>query len=91
LHSFWLPQISAPVFEKVLQQLQQSGNTVTPIMLVPNAGNPAYTVNGSGIVAQVVFDAANQRALVTILSKPFLVPVSYIEGKVREALRAARV
>jgi hypothetical protein len=88
-HAFWLAQITQPLLEKMLQQLRDTGNQVEPLMQVPSAG-PAYYVSGSGITATVSFDAVNQRALVQIRSKPFLVPVSYIESQVREALRVAR-
>lgn len=90
MHSFWLANVTRPTLDKMLQDLRDNGNSVEPIMIVPGPATAAYTVQGSGITAKVLYDTANLRALVTIEEKPFLVPVSYIEQKVRESLRVAR-
>lgn len=89
VHYFWLAHINQSLLEKMLDCLRATGNSVESLMRVPSGG-PSYVVNGSGIVAVVDYDVGNQRALVTIQSKPFLVPASMIEQKVREALKMAR-
>ena len=88
LHSFWLAQITQPLLDKVLAQLRANGSQVEPMIIIPP--RPAWKVNGSGVIASVLYDSVNQRALVQIDSKPFLVPVSYVEQQVREAVRQAR-
>lgn len=90
MHSFWLAQVSQPLLEKMFEQLRAGGSTVESFILDPVGSYPAWKVQGSGIIAQVAYDRINQRALVTILSKPFLAPVSYIESEVRKSLREAR-
>jgi hypothetical protein len=92
MHSFWLANVSRSVLDKMLQDLRDNGNVVQESRSVlPKAHDPlVYGVTGSGITATVVYDPLNARACVTIESKPFLVPVSYIEQKVRESLRVAR-
>jgi len=83
MHSFWLAQVSQPLLNKMLEQLHAGGSVIT-------READTYTVEGSGITAQINYEPTNQRALVTILSKPFLAPVSYIESEVRKALKEAR-
>jgi len=91
MHSFWLAQVSRPILDRMLQDLRDHGNTVEPMLIVPGPAVAGYSVQGSGITARVVYDPSNQRACVTIEEKPWLVPVSYIEQKVRESLKAAHV
>ena len=100
MHSFWLAQVSQSLLNKMLDQLRDGGSTITlltqddPLCQIYARSVPAaesiYHVEGSGIIATVAYDPNNQRALVVILSKPFLAPVSYIESEVRKSLRAAR-
>lgn len=86
MHSFWLERVSTPVLHKMLDELRAGGNEV----FKHNATTgECYGVIGSGVSAQVDYDAISQRARVMILGQPFFVPSSCIEGKVREALRVA--
>ncbi len=87
MHSFTLPGVTTPVLYKMLEELRAGGNTVL-------AGSSSslgfiFFVQGSGIIAQVDYYPGNLLATVTIQDKPFLVPYSLIEQKVREALRVA--
>ena len=83
MQQFTLSNVSEPLLQKMFDKLRTGGNTVSTLQ------QDNYTVIGSGITAQVVYDAAAQQATVTILSKPWIVPASLIEGRVREALAVA--
>jgi len=91
MHSFWLASVPRTVLDTMLRDLQNSGNTVEPVInpQIPNH-LPTWLVKGSGITAEVIYEESSQRALVQIHEKPWLVPVSYIEQKVRESLKVAR-
>lgn len=85
MHSFWLESVTIPVLHKMLECLRESGNAVyqsQPMI-------PVYSVNGSGIFAEVDYDPISLRAKVTIYTKPMLVSYSYIEGEVRKHLAVA--
>ena len=75
----------------MLAGLRQSGNQYR--QEVNGVGNPPvdqFIVQGSGIRAVVTHYIDAQSAVVKILDKPFFVPESMIEQKVREALAMAR-
>ena len=88
MHSFYLENVTTSVLYKMLEELRAGGNTVKahPVQ----GGVQVWSVEGSGILAWVhYYDSTGSRTQVTIQDKPFLVPYSLIEQKVREALRVA--
>lgn len=90
MHSFWLDRVTQPQLEAMLQHLRATGNQVEPFINPEVTHPPCWIVRGSGIVAEVIYGAQEQGVRVNIHSKPFLVPASMIEQKVREALKMAR-
>ena len=89
MHSFYLENVTTPVLYKMLEELRAGGNTVKAHPVV-QGGVQVWSVEGSGILAWVhYYDSTGSRTQVTIQDKPFLVPYSLIEQKVREALRVA--
>ena len=90
MHSFYLENVTTPVLYKMFEELRAGGSSIdaSPMNQAPY-NPPAFNVCGSGIRALVQYDPGTLRATVTIQDKPFLVPYSLIEQKVREALRVA--
>lgn len=85
---FTLNALPQEIFAKVLQQLQQQGIRTE---IVSQAGPQfEYRIQGSGITAKVLYNSNAQLATVDILDKPFIIPTSVIEQKVRDAVAVAR-
>jgi hypothetical protein len=89
--SFTLQNTTQPLIERMLVGLRQQGSYASDAQRIPGPPETlTYIVKGNGIVARVVVHIEAKATVITVLDKPFLVPESMIEQKVREALAMAR-
>ena len=87
MSSFTIQNLTPDIFKRVLDQLRDEGATIRP--MGPEYGE-VYTVQGNNITSIVNFDRAASLARVEILDKPFFIPASMIESRVRDAVERAR-
>ena len=64
-------------------QLAANGTTIATV------DTNHWSLSGQGVIASAVFDPAQNALNVTVLHKPFVATMSYVEGRIRQGIEAA--